>query len=54
LNDCIINDEDISDECKSKISMKLANTEKLLSDGADENLQLLHLLTTINITINLK
>lgn len=53
LMESIINN-DIEDKIKAKLLHELCNTDKKLSEGCDEYIQLLHILLYININVNTK
>lgn len=52
INKCLLDDTKLDDIQKSNIGLELANFEKLLSEGADEYLQILNLFAFINIVSN--
>lgn len=52
INTSIINNNELSDISKSKICLHVAKTEKRLTDGADEYLQLLSVLMCIKMLSN--
>lgn len=52
IQKCLVNDEEITDKQKAKISMHLSNFERRLIEGGDEYIQLLNSLLYINIVVN--
>lgn len=51
LMKCLIDDENINDKIKSKILLELCNTDKKLSEGCSEYLQLFNILNFTNYTL---
>jgi replication factor C subunit 2/4 len=49
LSKIIINTTDISDKQKAVICMEISKSEKQIIDGADEYLQLLHILSSLKM-----
>lgn len=52
LHDTLVQDENIGTIDKAKLMLRVAQTEKRLHDGGDEELQLLSLCTFIHSTLN--